>query len=625
MPVHQIPTADHRAHGKSSLDWLYLFGKNSVALVLLVIGAWFVLTGLLEIVNFGWRQPMFDQFRMYPNYLLMPFPENALQLENGHRPILPILVSIAEIHWFSASQVLQLAVGGGCAFLMAATLGIAAWRAPNSTVSIRAACVAIGGIGIFWLGNARMLLHGNELLHVYLPGFFLLLGALSVHRAAYGSSVAWMGAATVCCLCATFSFGSGIASFPALAIVAWISRVPLRSIGVLGLGIAAALVTYLWILPGNDGVRGMLEFQPIDSTAAAMRWIASPWINAWLGYAEPPLYPWMSSTASHGWIAQWLSASASAIQSTLQIDIRQTGALLFGLAGFGVATIIVGNHVIRREPQSPIQCLALTLVLFACATSIIIGMGRAHNFEVNPDDVFADRYLPWSCMFWLGLAILLLLKADLTGRWTRATALMVALAIPLGLMPSHRAWAGWGEAVYRIGQQAGAAAISNVVDVRVFPNDDSAATMDVLRTLDLLQQRRLAMFSTAGATMLGETITVGVSALDAAISIDNIEPVTDARGGQPAAHIRGIVTSGIRKISDEGTLVFLDDSDQIAGYALLSFVGDERSALRINIPRKRGFDGYIRNYSPEKQYRLGIMNPDTQVFTYLLPVSSGFN
>ncbi|MEO7014602.1 MAG: hypothetical protein ABI127_09845, partial [Dokdonella sp.] len=123
----------------------------------------------------------------------------------------------------------------------------------------------------------------------------------------------------------------------------------------------------------------------------------------------------------------------------------------------------------------------------------------------------------------------------------------------------------------------------------------------------------------------GETITVGVSALDAAISIDNIEPVTDARGGQPAAHIRGIVTSGIRKISDEGTLVFLDDSDQIAGYALLSFVGDERSALRINIPRKRGFDGYIRNYSPEKQYRLGIMNPDTQVFTYLLPVSSGFN
>src|SRR5262249_20118578 len=52
------------------------------------------------IVNFGWRQPMFDQWREYETFLDLPFPQNVIQLNNGHRPMLPNLVRIAEIEWF---------------------------------------------------------------------------------------------------------------------------------------------------------------------------------------------------------------------------------------------------------------------------------------------------------------------------------------------------------------------------------------------------------------------------------------------------------------------------------------------------------------------------------------------
>ncbi len=620
MSRHQAPPVEHCARSNTALQRLSQLVGRCVALVLLLVSAWFVLTGLLEIINFGWHQPMFDQFKMYPNYLELPFPEYALQLENGHRPVLPIVVSIVEIHWFSANQTLQLGLGGSCAFLMAAILASAAWRMPNVSLSIRAACVAIGCVGIFWLGNARMLLHGNELLHVYLLGVFLMLGALSVYRAAQGSTVGWMSAATVCCICATFCFGSGIAAFPALALVAWYSRVPLRAIGVLGLGLAVSLIIYVWVLPGDEGVRNMLALRPIDSLATASRWIASPWINAWLGYADPPLYSWMSATASDSRIVHWLSDSANAIQSTLGIDVRQTGALWIGLGGFALAAVLLVRLAFRRESASSLQCLALTLLLFSTAISVIISIGRLDYLDARPEQVFAERYLPWSCLFWVGLTILLLIEADQTWRWTRATALMVALAIPLALTPSHRSWAGWGEAVYRNSQQAGAAAISDVFDARMFPDDDSASTRDVLRTLDLLKHRHLAMYSTAGANRLGEKIAVNGSKLDVAIWMDNIEPVTDARTGQPAAHIRGIVTSGIRQINDGGTLVIVDDSNQIVGYALPSFVGGQRPAPRINIPRKRGFDGYIRDYSPDKQYRLAILDPDTLTSTYLSPI-----
>jgi hypothetical protein len=620
MSRHQIPAIDRLTHNPDPRERLFQVARISIALILLLTGAWYVLTGLLEIINFGWRQPMFDQFKMYPNYLELPFPRNALQLENGHRPILPIMVRIAEANWFSANQVLQLAVGGSCAFLMAAILAMAAWRAPNASLPIRAACVATACIGIFWLGNARMLLHGNELLHVYLLGLFLLLGAMSVHRAAQGSAIRWMSIATACSLCATFCFGPGIAAFPALAIVAWYSRIPLRAIAIMGLGIAVALITYLWILPDNEGVRGMLVFRPLDSIATAMRWIASPWINAWLGYADPPLYPWMTPAASPGKVSRWLSESASAIQSTLHIDMRQTGALVVGLAGFAIAGTFLVRHAVRREPQSQIRSLGLTLVLFTAAISVIIGIGRLSNFSAQPDQVFADRYLPWSCMFWIGLAILLLLKMDQIGRSTRSMALVVALILPFGLAPSQRSWAGWGEVVYRNGQQAGAAAISNVYDARVFPDDESASTRDVLRTLDLLRERHLSMYSTAGANRLGEKIPINQSRLEVSIRIETVEPITDARDGQAAAHIRGIVTSGIRTVSRGGTLVIVDGENRIVGFALPSFVGNHRPAPRKNIPRKRGFDGYIHDYSSEKQYRLALLDPDSNTSTYLAPI-----
>ena len=137
MSSYLTPNPDRGIHGPPAWAWARTVPGGLVAIALLLAGGWFLLTGLLEIINFGFRQPMFDQYRMYPNYLTLPFPDSVLQLENGHRPILPNLVQVAEAHWFSASQNLQLAVGGGSALLMAALLSIAAWRGPGTSLPTR--------------------------------------------------------------------------------------------------------------------------------------------------------------------------------------------------------------------------------------------------------------------------------------------------------------------------------------------------------------------------------------------------------------------------------------------------------------------------------------------------------
>ncbi|WP_092407041.1 hypothetical protein [Dokdonella immobilis] len=160
-------------------------------------------------------------------------------------------------------------------------------------------------------------------------------------------------------------------------------------------------------------------------------------------------------------------------------------------------------------------------------------------FVGHPGQIFADRYLPWSCMFWIGCGILLLRKLDRAGPSTRIAAAIVSIVIPIALLPSHESWAGWGEAVFRNSQQAGAAALSDVYDARLFPDDESASTADVRRTLDLLKHRHLGMFSTAGAERLGARVDLGGPALDASIWMDSPELLAYAEGGRTAAHVHG--------------------------------------------------------------------------------------
>ncbi len=56
----------------------------------------------------------------------------------------------------------------------------------------------------------------------------------------------------------------------------------------------------------------------------------------------------------------------------------------------------------------------------------------------------------------------------------------------------------------------------------------------------------------------------------------------------------------------------LDDEDRVVGLAQLSFIAYDADALRLDVPRKRGFDGYIRDYQPSLSYRLVFVPADAK-------------
>src|SRR3546814_10313979 len=84
-------------------------------------------------------------------------------------------------------------------------------------------------LGVSWLGNIRVLAHGNESVHAYCVTLFLAIGLHALSKARTGrGGIVDAALAAACGLAAAFSFGSGIACFVAFAALLLLRRAPWR-------------------------------------------------------------------------------------------------------------------------------------------------------------------------------------------------------------------------------------------------------------------------------------------------------------------------------------------------------------------------------------------------------------
>jgi len=567
--------------------------------------ALYALTTLCAIINFGWRQPMFDQWRMYETFLGQPFPQNVLQLENGHRPIIPNLFRVAEIRWLGASQLLQISVGTICAFLTWLAIATTAWSARNLPLTARATGVMLTTLGLFWLANARILLHGNESLHAYLLTLAVTGAVLCTFEAQRRRSLAWLGAATGACVIAIFCFGPGVASFPAVVLLGLALRLPRRwlllPVGVL----VVCLLVYVLALPGSQGVREMVDLQPIQSAHTIARWLASPWINGWLGFSDPPLAAWMAEQPGTG--ALWLRTSANRFVALTGHDWHDLSTVI-GLAGIFAFALRWAIALTRRNCPDRLESLLLGIGLFALATGAVIGIGRVDYLQQHPSETYSDRYLVWPSLFWMSLSMLLVRDAALLPhRRARAVAYAFCAVLPAALWATHSLGAGWGATVYRIAQQTSAQLRSGIYDEAHFPAESRGAEIE-RREIDLLRAQRIAMFAEPAWQRLDTHWSGSLETNDGtAVEVQWLPLIDDPGASRPAAHIEGWVTRGIGAMR-HGQLVILSDDQIVSGFAEFSFIRPNARSLLLELPFKRGFDGYIRDYDGKTTYTLAIVD-----------------
>ncbi len=616
----------HAVRGAAGVQWNKLFAPRNlcawvVAAAVLLIALYFAATTLCAIIIFGWRQPMFDQYRSYAILLSLPFPQDILQLENGHRPVIPNLIRVAEINWFAANQLLQISIGTFCAFLSAAIVAACAWRTRELPLIARAGGVLLATLGVLWLANARMLLHGNESLHVYIVTLSVICACLCVWRSQQLHSLGWFAGASAACVVATFSFGSGIASFPSIVALGVLFRLPYRWQIVPLATLAACMLLYLYLLPGDQGVRGVLELHPLESARICAQWLAAPWINGWLGAADPAA-SWVP-VDPETWNGAVLVASANTVVGASGTDWR-TLATFIGFAGAGGFLIRTLAMYLRAAAPTRIEVLATGICVFALGSALVIGIGRLGYIRQYADQVFADRYLVWSSLFWSSFALLLLLDVARSRlRSLQFAGIAFLFALPMLLLVTQRTQAGWAGAVYREAQRTAAALRSGVFDEIHFPGNAVEEHEVDLRTVDLLRARNLAMFADPAWQQVGKTWTGTLESNPAyMVSTEPLQPFNDAHDGNRAARFTGRVVRGISAMQSEGQLAILDDAGSIVGLAEYSFVAMP-VALRLDLPRKRGFDGYIKNYDPKKKYVLALLDMKLRRGTTLTALKSG--
>ncbi len=591
----------------------------ATAALLFLSLAW-LWSALAAIANFAFRYPAFDQFRVYHFYLGLPFPQNAIQLENGHRPILPALVRLAEIRWFGADQMLQVAVGVAAALLALILVVATITRERSVPATTRAAASLLTVLAIFWLGNARMLMHGNELDHTYFVVLFTICGLLAVNAARHAHQTTWTLVAALSCVAATFSFGTGMASFGAVLLLGMIVRLRIRNLAIIVAFLGAALTFYLAGLPGDGGVRGSLLLDPAGNLSVLARWLSAPWMRAWLGHADPPIEAWLQSSMSSNLLGAALVTTARWIAIPFGDDATMRLAAIAGCAGIA-AYLAMLVHAWKSGPQlTRGRALALGLSTFAFGSAVIVCFARLHLFEVAPGQIFADRYLPWSCLFWLGLALYPALGSGSRSPARTIAFACMALMVAAILAPSHRSLAGWSATVSRHIQQSAVAAQLGIWDPERF-GDASATDEDVEATLNLLKQKHLSMYAEPACAL-----------------VENGWPA-DLRQPPPLAGAYARVAREFddphshRRIADfecwmprvetnpkNPTLAVIDAQGQVRGLAKTSFIGPTKASLRLNVPRKRGFDGYVLDPVPGESLSVLVLDDSASRVLAAIPL-----
>ncbi len=500
----------------------------------------FAWTTLCVILNFALRQPTFDQYKEYGNYLSQPFLTSVLMLENGHRPVFPALIANVEISWFGGNQYLQLFIGTLCVFLTSGLIAWTVWRHREMPRSARAAGVMLAILGVLWFANARMLIQGVGQLQIYLVALSVVVAISCTWHAASKDSWSWLVAATLACFVAMFTFAAGVGAFPTVILLGLLLRMRWQKILFALLAFVPCVLLYVFILPGHQSVQNSLELRPLDASIAIAQWLSSPWASAFLGFADPPLQAWMPVSLIDP-VGGLLCRAANGLLAVTGMSWRSISTLL-GFAGILVFFARLVRRYTWRANFTRYEVLATGLGLFGLMTAVIIGVGRLDYLHANPDQVYADRYLPWSSLFWMALALLLLSDAcRLRYRAIATLGLLFLVALPVVLYPTQRVWAGWTAAVYQNTQRSAAAARSDVYDKAVFPEGAEAERVDVVRTLSLFKQHRVAMFGDPRWELMGTQQQTAIEQSgEIVVNAQIVDTFNDALNGLPAARIEGL-------------------------------------------------------------------------------------
>jgi hypothetical protein len=402
---------------------------------------------------------------------------------------------------------------------------------------------------------------------------------------------------------ASFSFGTGFAIWPTLLLLAWCLRLRSASFIILSVSTLAAIVIYELLPPHS---KDYTVFHAVGSSGLTLvahlcRLIGSP-----------VLY------ATAAWQEGWRAFVDSALASTL--------ALWSGMVGLILAGVVVIPHVVRRDlGKSSLEIIGLGLIIFNVGAEVVIIAGRIQHFDALPSEVMAPRYVFWSSLFWAGLFLVAIQRAE-HQRWGRWVIIFFAFATAVFIWPEHYLRWFHGKTARCFITEAATALINGVVDdnALILSNDPKR----IARVAPQLRANRLDMFADGLQDWIGlnETSLLGGRRKPERLQGRcRVSKLVQCDNGASAARIVGhaitrqhvprIIRWLLTPVSwvagqeikteyvTPKTLVVLDPKGVVRGVARSCSLSPVVNGLFYHGAfSTTNFLGYIRDYNPQLQY-----------------------
>jgi hypothetical protein len=265
--------------------------------------------------------------------------------------------------------------------------------------------------------------------------------------------------------------------------------------------------------------------------------------------------------------------------------------------------VAVAPKLIRRDlGQSRLELTALSLVIFNLVALTIIVVGRTEFFRLLPAEVSAPRYLFWSSLFWTGLLLVAIQRAE-SKTWLRWPVYLLALVVPIGTLPMHyRSGLHWRRVNY-LAESGATSLIDGVRDeqqIEILFRDPE----QVYRVAAQLRARRLDMFAEGLQDWIGQPETslfAGRHKSEGFNGSCHVDSLVQGKNGASAAKVTGWIQK--RDHAMPTTLVIVDPAGVVQGVA--HSWGTSKFISRIFYQGRFSgseFLGYIRDYNPQLQY-----------------------
>ena len=340
--------------------------ERAIQIFAIVFGAVFLVSGVIYLylgrVTLLWGGDLWDVYAFAWNHTWL---QSALLKQDNHVKFFPRSICLANLRFFHGDVQMLFFAGLGLLFITVSLLLIPVWRDKTVSLSAKTLSTLVVLMGNFWMGRASITANGefNCEDSLAMCGAALAFLLIEKTRCSSTTTAAVVGVGFL----ASFSFGTGLAIWPTLLLLAWCLRLSRQTIVLLVISALAVAVIYevLPVLPSYaPKVSEVSLDNPMGALTEFCRLLGSP--------------------VSHI-IAAWRGTKPFK-------DLSQSFSIaLSGAAGLTLAGIVIIPRILRRDlGNSRLESTGLSLLIFNLFALALIAVGRLKWFGLLP---FSPRYL----------------------------------------------------------------------------------------------------------------------------------------------------------------------------------------------------------------------------------------